>query len=79
MGVGGEGTPVAKVLGNWAGLVALRDQVDAALRSDEGIASSNLYRETDGRRYELFVMQADRRPQMGAPREPERPDRSMFT
>lgn len=36
-------------------------------------------RETDKRRYELFVQQADRGEQMGGPREPERPDRSMFT
>jgi len=50
-----------------------------ALAGGEGIASSDTYRETDERRYELFVQRADRRRQMGEAREPERPGRSMFT
>ena len=79
MGVGGEGDPLAKVTANRAGLLRLREQVDAALEADEGMASSATYRETDERRYDLFVMRADRRKQMGEPVEPERPDRSMFT
>ena len=79
VGVGGEGDPVAKITGNRAGLLALRDQVDAALEADEGMAVATPYRETDGRRFDLFVQRADRRSQMGEPREPERPDRSMFT
>ena len=78
MGVGGEGEPVAKIHGNRAGLLALREQVDRALEADEGLASSAPYRETDERRYDLFVQRADRRAQMGEPKEPERPDRSMF-
>jgi len=52
--------------------------VDAALRADEGLASSGIYRETDEGRFDLFVQRADRRLQMGKPREPERPDYSMF-
>lgn len=77
--VGGESDPLAKVTANRAGLLQLRDQVDAALEADEGLASSATYRETDERRFDLFVMRADRRAQMGEPREPERPDRSMLT
>ncbi len=78
VGVGGEGDPVAKITGNKAGLLALREQVDCALEAAEGLASSALYREADERRFDLFVQRADRRSQMGEPREPERPDRSMF-
>ena len=79
VGVGGEGDPVSKITANRAGLLALREQVDRALKADEGLASSALYRETDERRFELFVQRADRRGQMNEAREPERPDRSMFT
>ena len=78
MGVGGEGDPLAKITANRTGLLRLREQVDAALEADEGTASSSTYRETDERRYDLLVMRADRRRLMGEPREPERPDRSMF-
>jgi hypothetical protein len=78
VGVGGEGEPVAKIHGNRAGLLALREQADRALEADEGMASSAAYRETDERRYEIFVQRTDRRPQMGEPKEPDRPDRSMF-
>ena len=70
---------MAKVTANRTGLLALREQVDRALEADEGLASSALYRETDERRYELFVQRADKRGQMGEAREPERPDWSMFT
>jgi hypothetical protein len=79
VGVGGEGEPLAKIRGNRAGLLQLRDQVDAALGADEGMASSAGYRETDERRFELFVQRADKRLQMGEPREPEPPDYSMLT
>ena len=78
VGVGGEGEPVAKVHGNRAGLLALREQLDAALEAEEGMAVKAPYRETDERRFDLFVQRADRRSQMGEPREPEQPDRSMF-
>jgi hypothetical protein len=78
VGVGGEAEPVAKIRGNRACLLALRDQVDAALQAEEGLASQVTYRETDERRFDLFVQRADRRSQMGEPREPERPDYSMF-
>jgi hypothetical protein len=78
VGVGGEGDPLAKITANRAGLLALREQVDRALAADEGLASSAPYRETDERRFDLFVQRADRARQMGEPREPERPDRSMF-
>ena len=50
MGVGGEADPLAKVTANRAGLLRLREQVDAALAADEGRASSATYRETDERR-----------------------------
>jgi len=79
VGVGGEGDPLARITANRAGLLQLREQIDAALAADEGMATSGLYRETDERRYELFVQRAGRRGQMGEPREPERPDYSMFT
>ncbi len=78
VGVGGEGDPLAKIHGNRAGLLKLREQVDAALRAEEGMASSDAYRETDERRFDLFIQRADRRTQMGEAREPEPPDYSMF-
>ena len=78
-GVGGEGDPLAKITGNRTGLLQLREQVDAALEADEGMAINTPYREVDERRFDLFVMRADRRAQMGEPKGPERPDRSMFT
>jgi hypothetical protein len=78
VGVGGEGDPLAKITGNRAGLLRLREQVDAALRVEEGVASLAPYRETDERRFDLFVQRADRRRQMGEPREPERPDYSRM-
>jgi hypothetical protein len=78
VGVGGEGDPVAKVYGNRAGLLALRKQLDRALGAEEGLASQAAYREADERRLDLFVRRAHKRGQMGEPREPERPDYSMF-
>ncbi len=78
VGVGGEGEPLAKIRGNRAGLLRLREQVDAALRADEGMASAADYRETDERRFDLFVQRAARRGQMGDAREPDPPDYSMF-
>ena len=78
VGVGGEAEPVAKITGNRAGLLALAEQIQSALEAEGGMAVKAPYRETDERRFDLFVQRADRRPQMGEPREPERPDRSMF-
>jgi hypothetical protein len=79
VGVGGEGDPVAKVCGSRAGLLALREQLDyALLGAEEGLASQAAYHETDERRFDLFVQRAHKRGQMGEPREPDRPDRSMF-
>ena len=78
VGVGGEGDPLAKITANRAGLLRLREQVDAALEAEEGLASSAPYRETDERRFDLFVQPADRRPQMGKPKEPDRPDYSRM-
>ena len=79
MGVGGEGDPVAKVYGNRAGMLALRKQLDRALAAEEGLASQAAYHETDERRLcALFVQRAHKRGQMGEPREPDRPDRSVF-
>ena len=76
--VGGEAEPVAKIIANRAGLLALAEQIRSALEADEGLASSATYRETDERRVELFVQRADRRRQMGEPREPDRPDYSRL-
>ena len=79
MGVGGDGEPVAEIRANRAGLLALREQVDRALKVDEGLAAETTYRETDERRFDLWVMRARKREEMGEPREPDRPDYSMFT
>ena len=79
VGVGGEGDPTAKLYGNRAGLLALREQIDRALAAGEGMAVEVPYRETDERRFDLWVMRATSRGQMGEPREPDRPDYSMFT
>jgi hypothetical protein len=79
VGVGGEGDrPVARLYANRAGLLKLREQVNRALAFEEGTAAEGRYRETDEAEYDLWVMRADRRKQMGESREPERPDRSMF-
>ncbi len=80
VGVGGEGDrPVAKIYANRAGLLGLREHIDRALAAEEGMAAEGRYRETDERAYDLWVMRAASRKQMGEPKEPERPDRSMFT
>ena len=80
VGVGGEGDhPVARLYANRAGLLELREQIDRALAAEEGMAAEGRYRETDEAGYDLWViMRATSRKQMGEPREPERPDRSMF-
>ena len=78
VGVGGEAEPVAKITGNRAGLLALKEQVERAPRAEQGMAVETTYRETDVRRFDLFVQRADRRRQMGEPREPERPDYSQM-
>jgi hypothetical protein len=79
VGVGGEGDrPVAKLYANRAGLLELREQIDRALAAEEGTAAEGRYRETDEAGYDLWVMRATSRQQMGGPREPERPDYSMF-
>ena len=79
VGVGGEGEPTARITGNRAGLLALREQVDRALKVNEGLAVETTYRETDERRFDVWVMRARKREEMGKPREPDRPDYSMFT
>ena len=80
VGVGGEGDrPVARLYANRAGLLALRGQIDGALAAEEGAALEGCYRETDEAGYDLWVMRAASRKQMGEPREPEMPDYSMFT
>ena len=79
LNVGGEGVPLAKIYGNRDGLLKLREQIDRALMAEEGMAIGVPYRETDERRYDLLVMLATRREQMGEPREPDRPDYSTFT
>ena len=79
MGVGGEAEPVAKITGNRTGLLELRERIDRALAADEGMATEERYRETHEAGYDLWVMRATNREQMGEPKEPERPDWSMFT
>jgi hypothetical protein len=80
VGVGGEGDrPVARITANRAGLLELRGQIDRALAAEEGMAAEGRYRETDEAEYDLWVMRATSRKQMGGPREPGRPDYSMFT
>jgi hypothetical protein len=79
VGVGGEGDwPVAKITANRAGLLELRGQIDRALAAEEGMAAEGRYRETDERPFDLWVKRAASRKQMDDPREPERPDYSMF-
>jgi hypothetical protein len=79
VGIGGEEAhPVARLYANRAGLLELRGQLDRALAAEEGMASEGRYRKTDEAEYDLWVMRATSRRQMGEPREPERPDYSMF-
>ena len=70
---------MARITANRAGLLELRGQIDRALAADKCTASEGRYRETDEAEYDLWVMRAASRKQMGEPREPERPDYSMFT
>ncbi len=69
---------MARLYANRAGLLALREHIDRALAAEEGMAVEGRYRETDEAEYDLWVMRAASRKQMGGPRELERPDRSMF-
>ena len=79
VGVGGEGDrPVARLYANRAGLLELRGQIDRALAAEEGMAAEGRYRETDEAEYDLWMIRATSRKQMDEPREPERPDYSMF-
>jgi hypothetical protein len=79
VGVGGEGDrPVARLYANRAGLLRLREQVERALAAEGGMAVEDRYREVDEAEYDLVVFRAPNRKQMGGPKEPERPDRSMF-
>lgn len=80
VGVGGEGDrPDASIVGNRAGLLMLREQIDRALDLEDGIASAFYgHREVDGRRFDLTVHRATRPEQMGEAREPAPPDYSMF-
>jgi hypothetical protein len=79
-GVGGEqgDRPLARLHANRTGLLALKEQIDRALTAEEGMASEGCYRETDEAEYDLWVMRATSRKQMDEPKEPERPDYSMF-
>jgi hypothetical protein len=69
---------VARLYANRAGLLELRGQIDRALAAEEGEAAEGRYCETDEAEYDLWVMRAASRKQMGEPRGPERPDYSMF-
>ena len=69
---------MARLHANRAGFLALREQIDRALAADEGMAAEGRYRETDEAQYDLWVMRAASRKQMGQPREPERSAHSMF-
>jgi len=77
--IGGEGDrPVARITANRAGLLELRGHIDRALTADEGMAAEGRYREADESEYDLWVMLAASRRQMGESRLPERPDRPRF-
>jgi hypothetical protein len=78
VGVGGGDWPVAKITANRAGLLELRGQIDRALAAEEGMAAEGRYRETDERPFDLWVERTASRKQIDDPREPERPDYSMF-
>ena len=71
----------AEIVGNRAGLLRLREQIDHALETEDGLASMhwNGYREIDGRVYGLMVFRATRPEQRGEAREPDPPDYSMLT
>ncbi len=69
---------MARLHANRAEHLALRGQIDRALAAEEGTAVEGRYRETNEAEYDLWVMRATSRKQMGEAREPERPDRSMF-
>ena len=69
---------MARLYANRAGLLELRGQIDRALATEEGMAAEGRYRETNEAEYDLWVMRATSRKQMGGPREPERADRSMY-
>ena len=69
---------MARLYANRARLLELRGQIDRSLEADEGTALEGRYRETDEAGYDLWVMRATNRKQMGEPRAPERPDRSIF-
>ena len=58
--------PVAAITGNRAALEALRELVDAALRVEGGNAS-RVYREVDGADYQIEVLLARSREEMGDP------------
>ena len=58
-------SPAATITGNRAGLLALRDLVDAALEGDPGNAN-RVFRESDGADYQLGVHLARSRSEMGA-------------
>ena len=80
MGVGGEGDPDATITGNRYALLRLRDQIDRALVAEDGLAVIGYgYREIDDSRFDVTVQRVTRPEEMGEAREPERPDRSMFT
>ncbi len=61
-----ESVPTATITGNWAGLAALRDLVDAALESEAGNSNRVLF-EADGADYVLSVFVARSREEMGEP------------
>ncbi len=55
---------MAQLYANRAGLLKLRKQIDRALAAEEGMASEDVYRETDEAEYELVVFRATSRRQM---------------
>jgi hypothetical protein len=78
VGVGGEGIPLARIVGNRPGLLRLREQIEAALRAEDGMAVMDRYREVDGAEFDATVQKANRPVQMGEACEPERPDYSRM-
>lgn len=77
-GAGGHAN--ADIVGNRAGLLRLREHIDAALAAGEGMGSMhwNGYREIDGLVYGLMVLRAHRPDKMGEAKKPEPPDYSRL-
>lgn len=75
------GSADAQIVGNRAGLLKLREQIDRALELEDGVASMhwNGYREVDGLVFGLMVLRATRPRELEEARKPDPPDYSKPT